>query len=833
MRKLNKFWSLIAVMCLSTMLLCAQDWKMGKATLMTAFAAKVDTANVLGEYPRPQMVREKWMNLNGIWQFQQGTGFTQVPPIGKLTSKILVPFPVESAISGVMKHYDNLLYRRTFTIPTAWAGQRILVHFGAVDYKSQIYVNGQTIGIHTGGYDPFTYDITSALKISGTQEITVKVYDPTNNGGQPRGKQTLAPGDITYTPTTGIWQSVWLEPVPMNSISEIKIVPELDNSSVVINATTLGSATNLTVNIAVKDGDKTVANFSGNANSDLRISIPNPKLWSPTSPFLYDLKITLMSGDTLIDSLSSYFGMRKISLKQIGGVQKLMLNNEFLFQFGPLDQGFWPDGVYTAPTDSAMLFDIQKTKDFGFNMIRKHIKVEPYRWYYYADKLGLLVWQDMPSSNSYTSTPQTIDKVQFKTELTKMVQTHWNSPSIIMWVIFNEEQGQHDTETLVASVMSLDSTRMVNENSGAVWKDVGHIKDVHSYPQPGYPVSTTKALACGEYGSVGLSVVDHLWGTGVSMVMKNTGDEVLATYKDYADMLAKFKLENGLSAAVFTQITDVEREVNGLFTYDRAVCKVNETKLAEINNNLIYKNLAINNVLPTSLANGRTWKYVTTQPLAGWAAPTFNDAVWKSALGGFGSSGTPGGTIRTSWTTGDIWMRQTFTVGTLSASEIDNLELYIHHDEDCEVYINGVLASSLTGYTSTYNYFPINVAAKNALIINGTNVIAVHCHQTGGGQYIDAGILIRGYEVPSSTAIPTVKSEGKCKVYPNPAKNRLSVLRENPNTELIGIYNTVGRELIKPNKFDSQVDISSLNPGMYFMRTETDRTFQTISFVKI
>lgn len=833
MKLFNKALGIASMLCIPAMFTVAQQWQMQKATLMTPFAAKVDTANLLGEYPRPQMVREKWMNLNGIWQFQPGTDFTQIPPTGKLSQKILVPFGVESAISGIMKHYDNVLYRRTFTIPADWAGQKVLIHFGAVDYKSQIYINGQTIGVHVGGYDPFTYDITSKLTGSGPQEVTVKVNDPTNNGGQPRGKQTLAPGDITYTPTTGIWQTVWLEPVPQTSISDIKIVPDLDKSSVIINAATSGSASDITVKVEIKDGTSTVAQFEGDANSNLRIPISSPKLWSPNSPFLYDVKITLKSGDTPVDSLESYFGMRKISLKQIDGVQKLQLNNETLFQFGPLDQGYWPDGIYTAPTDSAMLYDIQKTKDFGYNMIRKHIKVEPYRWYYYADKLGLLVWQDMPSSNSYTNSPQTIDKTQFKLELERMVKTHWNSPSIIMWVVFNEEQGEHDTEALVADVISLDSTRMVNENSGAIFKDVGHIRDLHSYPQPGCPASTFQALACGEYGSLGLNVPGHAWANGVSMVMKNTGDELLATYKEYADMLAQFKAQNGLSAAVFTQITDVERELNGILTYDRVVCKVNEAKLLEINTNVINKTMVINNVLPTSVTSGQTWKYTTSQPPSTWYTPTYNDAAWKSAMGGFGSSGTPGGNIRTSWTTNDIWMRQVFTVGNLSQTDIDNLELYVHHDENCEIYINGVLAGSFSGYTSTYKFLAVNAAAKSALKPNSSNVIAIHCHQTGGGQYIDAGLLIRSYEESPKTAVINISADGKCKVFPNPATNKLSVSRENIRTTLTGIYNNLGREVLKPNKFDSQVDISSLKPGVYFLKTETGKFVQNITFIKI
>ena len=832
MRRPVQFYFLLIVMCMANLLTYGVDWKMGKAPLMTSYASTIDTSNVLGEYPRPQMVRENWMNLNGIWQYQPGTGFSQAIPNAQLTGKILVPFPVESAISGVMKHSDNLWYRRTFTIPAAWAGQKVLIHFGAVDYKSQVYINRQSVGIHTGGYDPFTYDITSSLTASGPQEITVKVNDPTNAGGQPRGKQTLTPGGIMYTSCSGIWQTVWLEPVPQTSISDIKIVPEMDKSSVVVNTSTLGDASNLTVKIEVKDGATTVAQLTGNANSDLIIHVANPKLWSPDSPFLYDLKITLLSDNTPIDSLGSYFGMRKISMKKLGNVQKLFLNNESVFQFGPLDQGYWPDGNYTAPTDLAILSDLQSIKDLGYNMVRKHVKVEPYRWYYYADKLGLLVWQDMPSSNSYTSSPQTIDNVQFEKELTNMVKTHWNSPSIIMWILFNEEQGQHDTQALVTEVMKLDTTRMVNENSGAVFIDAGNIRDLHSYPQPACPTSTTEALACGEYGSIGLNVPGHDWGTGISGFFAKDATDFLSYYTDYADKLIQFKSNNGLSAAVFTQITDVEVEVNGIYTYDRAVCKYDKAALYETNRKVIEKNLTINYVLPSSLDTGRSWKITTSQPASGWFGTTFSDTNWTSATGGFGSAGTTGGTIRTNWTTSDIWMRQKFDMGSLSATDIDKLELFVFHDENCEIYFNGVLAATYTGYNSTYDFLPITEAGKNALIPNGSNIIAVHCHQTTGGQYIDAGILLRSYDQPVNTFITTIKATGNCRLFPNPATNKLTIVRDNPQTALSGIYNILGREVLKLNKFDTQVDISALSTGMYFMRTETERIIRNLSFIK-
>ena len=833
MRRFLKLSLFVTVLSLSITFLQAADWKMGKANLMTQYASTIDTANVLGEYPRPQMVRGNWMNLNGIWQFQPGVSATESVPTGILSSKILVPFPEESAISGIMSHYDRMWYRRTFTIPAAWAGQRVLIHFGAVDYESEVYINGQSEGIHKGGYDPFTYDITSNLTVSGAQTITVRAFDPTDAGGQPRGKQTLYPGGIMYTPTSGIWQSVWLEPVPQTAISNIKLVPNVDNSTLKLNAITSGTTTGLTVKVEVNDGTNTVTTFLGNANTDLVIPVPNPKLWSPDSPFLYDLKITLKSGSTSIDSLSSYFGMRKISMAQVDSYQKMMLNNKFLFQFGPLDQGFWPDGIYTAPTDLAIQNDLLKVKQFGFNMIRKHIKVEPYRWYYWADKLGILVWQDMPSVDSYTSNPQPIDEAGFKSELETMVQTHWNSPCIIMWDIFNEGQGQQNTQSLVADVNALDPSRLVNQASGGNYYGEGQILDVHSYPPPACPSSTTQILACGEFGGIGLNVANHIWNNGSTYVMVNNSDDLLSMYSSFADQLIQFKTNSGLSAAVYTQLTDVETELNGLMTYDRAIVKPDITKFNTVNQKVINENIYYTDVLPTSYVNGRNWEYTTTQPAANWYTKTFNDTNWATGTGGFGTAGTPGGVIRTTWNTDDIWIRQNFTLGNLTPTMLDSLMLQVHHDEDCEIYLNGILASSLSGYTTSYGVFPMSDSAKNAIIINGSNNISIHCHQTIGGQYIDAGISILSYKsnvIYADVKNPTVQNS--CKIYPNPANTELTVLRKNAQTEIIGVYNLVGSEVLKLNKFDTKVDISTIPSGMYILKMQTDHEEEAISFIK-
>jgi len=834
MRISLKFSFFVVCLLFSIPVVQGQNWSMKKAVLMTSYAATIDTANVRGEYPRPQMVRNDWMNLNGIWQFQPGLSLTETLPAGKLTSKILVPFPVESAISGVMKHYDKMWYRRSFTVPAAWAGQRILLHFDAVDYQTEVFINDQSVGTHKGGYDPFSFDITSFLTGTGTQNVTVRVYDPTDDGGQPRGKQTLRPGGIMYTPTSGIWQPVWLEPIPQTAITDIKMVPNIDNSTLKFKAITSGTATGLTVTVEVNDSVNTITTYTGNANTDLTVSVPNTKYWSPDSPFLYKLKVTLKSGTTPIDSLNSYFGMRKISIGTEGNFKKTFLNNKFLFQFGPLDQGFWPDGLYTAPTDLAIQNDLKKTKQLGFNMIRKHIKVEPYRWYYWADKLGILIWQDMPSPNSYTDVHPDIDTLAFKTELETMVKTHWNSPSIVTWVVFNENQAQHDTQALVADVRTIDPSRLVNQASGGWYYDSGQILDWHSYPAPACPWSSTQILACGEYGGIGLNISGHVWNSGTTYVMVNNMPDLFNMYSSFTDKLIEYKTNNGMSAAVYTELTDVETELNGLLTYDRFMVKGSLPKYFATNQGVIKKTLFMTDVLPTSLTSPKSWKYTNSQPAADWNSSTFNDVSWTTANGGFGTPGILNGNARTTWSTPDIWMRQSFSLGTLTKNVLDSIVLNVFHDEDCEIYLNGVLASTLTGYNTAYATFPITDAAKNALVSNGTNNISIHCHQTAGGQYIDAGITLLSYEKQQviGTEVFNPSVQNSCKVYPNPAALELSIIRKDEKTSLIGIYNLLGSLVMKLNSSASQVDISSLPSGMYFIKAQTDHQVDNISFIK-
>ncbi len=723
-------------------LLFAQKWQPKQAPIMTRFAKEVNPKNVLSQYPRPQMMRNRWLNLNGLWQYQPGTSENELLPEGNLASHILVPFPVESALSGVMEHHERLWYKRNFSIPKSWNGQRILLHFGAVDFESEVYINSKSLGIHKGGYDPFSYDITDYLIKNGPQQIAVRVYDPTDKGGFPRGKQSLQPGGIMYTPTTGIWQTVWIEPVPETFISKIKMVPDIDKSvlKIIVNARNAGDAE---VVIKIKDGEKLVTTKSGNANGEISIAVPHEKLWSPDHPFLYNLSISLKKGNQTIDHIFSYFGMRKISIEKDNGYKKMFLNNKFVFELGPLDQGFWPDGIYTAPTDKAIQNDLEMMKKLGFNMVRKHIKVEPYRWYYWADKLGLMVWQDMPSANSYTEHTPPVDTAEYESELKRMVETHWNSPCIIMWDLFNEGQGQNNTVSLAKMVKQLDPSRLVNQASGGDYFDVGDLLDIHSYPAPACPSATSQAIACGEYGGIGYQIKNHTWKKGFGYVMVRNQNEYDSLYNQFANDLIVFKTNKGLSAAVYTQITDVETELNGLLTYDRAVVKGNLQKISQSNWNVIHKNLYQSVILPTGDKEAKDWKYTFEKPSNGeWYSKNFDDTEWETGQAGFGTIGTPGIIVGTIWNTDDIWIRKEFSLGNLSKIDKNKLVIFLHHDDDCEVYINGIKATDEKNATSGYQILPINSDAKNALVVNGKNVIAIHCHQKGGGQYIDAGISL-------------------------------------------------------------------------------------------
>lgn len=758
---MNSFKStILKSSCLLTILMVssfvfAADWSMKKAPLMTRWAADIDINNPLPEYPRPQMVRQDWINLNGLWEFQVGTREDAAPYGKTLSEKILVPYPIESALSGIMEHHDRVWYRRMISIPSSWKDKKILLHFGAIDWESEIFINGKSVCIHKGGYDEISIDITPYLVDKKEQELIVRVFDPTESYGQPRGKQENPPHGnlIMYTPVTGIWQTVWMEPVSTCNIQSLKLIPDVDGSRLKMTVVTNGTAENVTVQATALDGEKLVATVSGTAGIELYIPIKKAKLWSPESPFLYDLNIELKSGETTLDRVGSYFGMRKVSIEQVGEHVKMFLNNKFTYNLGFLDQGFWPDGIYTAPTDEALRNDIQVQKDFGYNFIRKHIKVEPQRWYYWADKLGIMVWQDMPSANSYRHNPPAVDTLQYRKEMVRMMDGLFNSPCITTWVLFNERQGQKDsngntlTQSLLDMTRAKDPSRLINVASDNTYYEyIGDILDFHSYPGPRAIESKTMATACGEFGSVGLVVPGHEWkaNEGVSGLMVKTVKELEDIYEGYIKMLSESKTTHGMSGAVFTQLTDVEQEINGFLTYDR-ISKVNIEKIKAINERLIYQNLKKEVLIPDATTTGLVWKYTTSKPTSDWTNAGFNDAAWKSGKGGFGAGAPPESVVNTEWNTNDIWLRTDVKMGKIKSKDLENIYFHIYYDEDYEVYINGVLVASGKGNSTSYVSIPLTEEAKKALKSKKVNTIAVHCHQTSGGQYIDFGMVKVGY----------------------------------------------------------------------------------------
>jgi len=575
-------------------LLSHAAWQPASGPLKTRWTKDVSAKSAHPEYPRPQMVRKEWLNLNGLWDLAI-TGKAADKP-DTYQTQILVPFPVESALSGVMKSVgdnERIWYRRAFEVPPAWAGRRVLLHFGAVDFEATVWVNGKEIGQHSGGYDGFTLDITEALKPSGPNELLVTASDPTDAGTQPRGKQVRKPQGIWYTPTSGIWQTVWLEPVSAAYIRGLKIVPDVDGSAVLVRPITTATLGQFIVEVTIRDGLRKVYTATITPGGQITLPVKNAKLWSPEHPNLYQLVVSLKLGDSTIDRVESYFGMRKISLgKDDKGFTRLMLNNQPYFQLGPLDQGFWPDGLYTAPTDEALRYDIEMTKKLGFNLARKHVKVEPDRWYYWCDKLGLLVWQDMPSGDKFisgnkpdiTRTPESAR--EFETELQALIEGRGNHPSIVMWVPYNEGWGQWDTPRIVDFIKKLDPSRLVDNASGWTDRRVGDVNDVHKYPGPAAPQpEPSRAGVLGEFGGLGLPVPGHTWQAAKNWGYRSfTNAEALTTaYLGLIEKLFPLIEEKGLSAAVYTQTTDVEVEVNGLMTYDRELVKMDSKKIAAAN----------------------------------------------------------------------------------------------------------------------------------------------------------------------------------------------------------------------------------------------------------
>ncbi len=578
-------------------------WRPAGDKIRTVWGESVTPDNVLPEYPRPQMKRGSWKNLNGEWEYAIRPKGQAGP--GCFDGSILVPFCVESSLSGVGKMVGKdreLWYKRSFSVPSSWRKKHVLLHFGAVDWKADVYVNDIWIGSHSGGYTPFSFDITPYLAGTGEQKLAVCVWDPTDGGNQPRGKQAGAPSGIWYTPVTGIWQTVWLEPVAETHIECVKSVPDLDNRLFNVTVGVSASSGSEVVRVRLLQDGRVAAEAMGIPGAPLRLYVERPRLWSPEHPYLYDMDVSLLRSGKVVDEVKSYTAMRKVSSRRgKDGFMRICLNDEPVYNFGLLDQGWWPDGLYTAPADDALRFDILKTKEWGFNMIRKHVKVEPARWYYHCDKEGILVWQDMPSGDRGSSwqprmynggkdSPRSQEsKGIYYQEWKEVMDFCMSCPSVIVWVPFNESWGQFDTEEVVAWTKRHDSSRLVNPASGGNHRACGDIFDIHSYPGPEiFLFDPQRVGVIGEYGGIGLPLSGHLWEDKENWgyIKFRDEDEVTRAYIEYAGKL-KSLTQKGIAAAVYTQTTDVEGEVNGIMTYDRKITKINEKELQKINGEVI------------------------------------------------------------------------------------------------------------------------------------------------------------------------------------------------------------------------------------------------------
>lgn len=589
------------------LLSCAENetitWKPAGDKIMTEWGENIDPNNVLPEYPRPQLVRGEWINLNGLWDYAIKPANEEMPEI--FDGKILVPFAVESALSGVGKSVgedDALWYSREFKLPKEWKNSRIRLNFGAVDWKAEVYVDDKFVGEHKGGYAPFAFDITDSLSKKKTHKLVVKVTDGTDSAFQPRGKQVANPNGIWYTAVTGIWQTVWMEPVNEVVVESYSAKADIEKSILNVRAIARGAKVGDDCLIELIENGEVISSANG---ADVILNVENPKLWSPDSPHLYDLRITISRNGEILDQVMGYAAMREISVVvDKKGYKRMALNGEPLFQYGTLDQGWWPDGLYTAPTDEALRFDIEKTKEFGFNMIRKHVKVEPARWYWHCDRIGMLVWQDMPNIHDNSlgkwgrrhydegiDTPVPNEwKDNYCQEWKEIIQTNEVFPSIVMWVPFNEAWGQFNTEEIVQYTKFLDDSRLVNYASGGNFvRCSGDVLDLHNYPNPAmYLFDKDYVNVMGEYGGIGFPVEGHLWQTDKNWgyIQYKSADEVADTYEEYANELIGF-VKKGFSGAIYTQTTDVEGEVNGLMTYDRKVIKLDVDRINAINSKVI------------------------------------------------------------------------------------------------------------------------------------------------------------------------------------------------------------------------------------------------------
>ncbi len=582
----------------------AAQYHVAEQQMMTTWGEQIDPTHVWEVYPRPIMQRPDWKSLNGLWQYA-------ILPRGEAQpqqwqGQILVPFCPESALSGVGRKVGDgyeLWYERQFAIPTEWRNRNVLLNFDAVDWKCDIWVNDIKIGSHTGGFTAFSLDITAALR-RGQNTLLVRVWDPTDLGTQPRGKQVVNPHSCWYTAVTGIWQSVWLEPVNPLHFCQIRTTPDLSSCNINIRANSTATDGQTITRVRIFDAGSMIAEGSSIGSQDVDIRMPrDTKLWTPDQPHCYDMEVSLLQNGQVVDQISSYVAMRQISRGRDGdGIERLLLNGEPLFQFGPLDQGWWPDGLLTPPSYEAMIYDLEQTKSWGFNMIRKHIKVEPATWYTWCDRNGIIVWQDMPSGDAewewqnhkyfdgveLNRTPES--EYHYRKEWREIMDQLHSYPCICVWVPFNERWGQFKTVEITSWTQQHDPSRLVNSASGGNFFPCGDILDLHNYPEPRmYLFDGSRVNVLGEYGGIGYPISGHLWAPerqNWGYVQYNSPTAVTDVYVDYAEQLYRLA-QRGFSAAVYTQTTDVEIEVNGFMTYDRKLFKMELDRVRQANRKLV------------------------------------------------------------------------------------------------------------------------------------------------------------------------------------------------------------------------------------------------------